>query len=123
MTAIKYMHHVPGRLRIRGHHFHCRGERARKAIAALQAMEGVELVRLSPNAGSLTVHYDPAVHDQAELLAVLEGTGCLHLAAGAQTPRAPGAAERGESVGGLFAKALVGALAQRTATSLIGALL
>jgi copper chaperone CopZ len=123
MTAIKYIHHTPGRLRVKGHHFHCRGERARKAIAALQALPGVELVRLSPNAGSLTVHYDPAVHDQAELLAVLEGTGCLHLTVGAHVQPAPSAAARRESVGGVFAKALVGALAQRTATRLIGALL
>ena len=123
MTAIKYMHHVPGRLRVKGHHFHCRGERARRAVAALQALPGVELVRLSPNAGSLTVHYDPAVHDQAGLLAVLEGTGCLHVAARTHAQPAPTAATGRESMGGAFAKALVGALAQRTATRLIGALL
>jgi copper chaperone CopZ len=123
MTAIKYMHHVPGRLRLKGDHFHCRGERANKAIAALQAMPGVELVRLSRHAGSLTVHYDPVVRDQAELLAVLDETGCLHVAAGTHAQPTPTAATARESMGGVFAKALIGALAQRTATRLIGALL
>jgi hypothetical protein len=40
MTAIKYMHHVPGRLRVKGHHFLFRCERAREAVAALQALVG-----------------------------------------------------------------------------------
>jgi copper chaperone CopZ len=123
MTAVKYLHHTPGRLRIKGQHFNCHGERARKAVATLQAMPGVETVKLNPRAGSLTVHYDPDIQTQAELLAALETAGCLHLAAGAQTraPARPGAPREG--VTDLFGKALVGALAQRTATKLIGALL
>ncbi len=120
MTAIKYMHHTPGRLRIKGAHFKCQGERARKAMAALQAMKGVELVQLNGHAGSLTVHYDPELHTQADLLATLEQAGCLHANAGVHSARA---ATRKEGVTDLFGKALVGALAQRTATKLIGALL
>jgi hypothetical protein len=80
MTAIKYLHHTPGRLRIKGRHFNCHGERARKAVFALQAMPGVDLVKLNAHAGSLTVHYDPAVHSQADLIAALEATGCLQAA-------------------------------------------
>ncbi len=83
MTAVKYLHHTPGRL---------------------------------------TVHYDPAVHTQADLLAVLENAGCLHAAQTVQTTTAKPAATR-EGVAGAFGKALVGVLAQRTATRLIGALL
>lgn len=121
MTAIKYIHHTPGRLRIKGHHFNCHGERARKAVASLQALAGVELVKLNPHAGSLTVHYDPDVHTQAELLAVLETAGCLHAAAAIHAAARPAAPKEG--VAGAFGKALVGVLAQRTATRLIGALL
>jgi hypothetical protein len=126
MTTIKYLHHTPGRLRIKGRHFNCHGERGRKAVFALQAMPGVERVKLNAHAGSLTVHYDPAVHSQADLIAALETTGCLqaaeahahianHLANKSAAPR--------EGVAGAFGKALVGVLAQRTATRLIGALL
>lgn len=120
MTAIKYMHHTPGRLRIKGAHFKCQGERARKAVAALQTMKGVELVQLNGHAGSLTVHYDPDLHTQAELLNALEQAGCLHAEAGIHHPRPTG---QKEGVTDLFGKALMGALAQRTATKLIGALL
>ena len=126
MTAIKYLHHTPGRLRIKGRHFNCHGERARKAVAALQAMPGVDLVKLNAHAGSLTVHYDPAVHSQADVIAALEATGCLHAADAhahvVNNPAAKPAAPR-EGVAGAFGKALVGVLAQRTATRLIGALL
>jgi hypothetical protein len=40
MTAVKYIHYTPGRLRVNGSHFRCRGERARKAVDMLQAMRG-----------------------------------------------------------------------------------
>ena len=125
MTAVKYLHHTPGRLRIKGSHFNCHGERARKAVAALQAMPGVDLVKLNAHAGSLTVQYDPAMHSQADLLDALETAGCLHAAdahAVANNLAAKPAATR-EGVAGAFGKALVGVLAQRTATRLIGALL
>jgi hypothetical protein len=134
MTAIKYLHHTPGRLRIKGRHFNCHGERARKAVFALQAMPGVELVKLNAHAGSLTVHYDPAVHSQAELIAALETTGCLqaaevhaHVASNMGSNMGSNMANKSaaarEGVAGAFGKALVGVLAQRTATRLIGALL
>ena len=93
-VAFVDLHHTPGRLRIKGSHFHCHGERARRAVAALQAMKGVEGVQLNAHAGSLTVHYDPALHTQA-----------------AAKPVAPR-----EGMAGAFGKALVGVLAQRTAT-------
>ena len=121
MTAIKYIHHTPGRLRVKGRHFNCHGDRARKAMASLQALAGVELVKLNPHAGSLTVHYDPDLHTQAELLAVLETAGCLHATAEIHAPVRP--ATPREGVAGAFGKALVGVPAQRTATRLIGALL
>jgi hypothetical protein len=126
MTAIKYLHHTPGRLRIKGRHFNCHGERARKAVFALQAMPGVDLVKLNAHAGSLTVHYDPAVHSQADLIAALEATGCLQAAevhAHVASNLAGKSAASREGVAGTFGKALVGVLAQRTATRLIGALL
>lgn len=126
MTAIKYIHHTPGRLRIKGHHFKCHGEQARKAVAALQAMKGVELVQLNGHAGSLTVHYDTDLHTQADLLSTLEKAGCLHVADVHAASAAHGASRSTvakESVAGVFGKALVGVLAQRTATRLIGALI
>lgn len=121
MNAIKYIHHTPGRLRVKGSHFQCRGDQARKAVAALHALSGVESVRLNAHASSLTVHYDPDRHNQAELLAVLERAGCFHGAVEIHTPVRH--ADPKEGVAGTFGKALVGVLAQRTATRLLGVLL
>ncbi|HNQ03294.1 MAG TPA: hypothetical protein PKH69_01655 [Thiobacillaceae bacterium] len=120
MTAIQYMHHTPGRLRIKGAHFKCRGEQVCKAVAALQAMQGVERVQLNSHAGSLIVHYDPKLHTQDDLLDTLGKAGCLHL--DSSTRHARVVAPR-DGVTQQFGRALVGALAQRTATKLIGALL
>lgn len=123
MTSVKYVHHTPGRLRVRAHHFKKPGAPARQAMALLQAMEGVKSVKLNVHASSLTIHYDPKVYGQSELLAALEAAGCLHLAAGLPARPASGRLISGEGVAGAFGKALVGALAQRTATRVIGVLL
>lgn len=124
MTTIKYLHHVPGRLRIKGSQFHCDGDCARQAVALLQATDGVEEVRVNARAGSLTVLYDPSARTHTELLAALEQAGCLNCAGLPAAPKA-GAVRNGQKtdLAGTFGKALVGALAQRTATRLIGALL
>ncbi|TCJ15539.1 heavy-metal-associated domain-containing protein [Parasulfuritortus cantonensis] len=115
------MHHVPGRLRLKGCHFRRDSATAARAVAGLRALAGVELVKLNHHAGSLTVHYDPARQSQAELLAVLERYGCLNaVAAPAGAGVRPAATD---GLAGTFGKALMGVLAQRTATRLIGVLL
>lgn len=120
MTGIKYMHHVPGRLRVRGCQFSRGGKACRCAMTALQALPGVELVKLNRHAGSLTVHYDPSHQNQAELLAVLNRAGCLDVM---PTSASAGKTAGSDGLAGTFGKALVGVLAQRTASKLIGALL
>ncbi|EIJ33571.1 heavy-metal-associated domain-containing protein [Thiothrix nivea] len=121
MNAIDYMHHTPGRLRLKGRHFNCHGVAARRAVTALEATPGVEEVRFNKHAGSLTVHYDPQQLTQDDLINTLEIAGCIRSPAAVQQHKQPAAS--GEKVSGLFGKALVGALAQRTASHLIGKLL
>jgi hypothetical protein len=111
-----YIHHVPGRLRIRTSTLRCSPARVRAGIAALEALEGVNSVTLNPRAGSLTVLYDPDRRSQHDLLAAVEEAGCLQ---GARQHAAAAAGDVAEA----FGKALVGALVQRTAQSLIAALL
>jgi hypothetical protein len=123
MTAIKYIHQTPGRLRLKGCHFQCHGERARKAVSTLQALPGVERVTLNSHAGSLTVNYDRQALTQHELLAALDATGCLYVAADVQVAPTAHPTTSAEGVAGAFGKALVGVLAQRTVTRIIGALL
>ena len=119
-----YIHHVPGRLRVRTRAFRCSPGRAAEAVARVRALEGVHQATVNADAGSLTVLYDPARRGQGELLAVLEDLGCIGsgravsgAAQGTQDPTFPG----------LIGKAMIGALAQtvvqRSVATLVGALL
>lgn len=115
----QYIHHVPGRIRVRSGAFRCPSERAGQARARLVAMAGVREVRLNPRAGSITIHYDPSLLKHSDLLGVLEDVGCLSGAT-----RSDAAARK---VGEMFGKALVGAVMQkaleRSARTLVGALI
>ncbi len=99
------------------------GETARRAVQALEALAGIEQIRLNPRAGSLTVHYQPARYSHSDLLAILETTGCLHADKPVHSSSPKRVVELPEGVAGVFGKALMGAIAQRIATRLIGALL
>lgn len=113
-----YIHHVPGRLRVRTQSFRCQSSLAATVVGRLSALDGVSDVATNPRAGSITVRYQPGRCTQAELLAVLEESGCI----GARRSAAAGDAQ----VAGLFGKALLGALAQtvaqRSVQTLVGVL-
>lgn len=115
----QYIHHVPGRIRVRSRAFRCRSEKARIAQSRLLGLAGVREVRVNPHAGSATIHYDPTQVSHSELLAALEASGCL----GATTSSDEGARKAGE----MFGKALIGAVVQKTversARALVGALI
>jgi Zn-dependent membrane protease YugP len=114
-----YIHHVPGRLRIRSNSFRCDPVSARLAEGELRATEGVREVRVNSRAGSITVHYDPMNLTQAQILERLEQVGCL----GSTIRADPGASRVHEA----FGKALVGAVMQkaveRSALRLVSVLL
>lgn len=114
-----YIHHVPGRLRIRASSFRCDPIRARQAEEALRLTAGVREVRVNPRASSITVHYDPATLTQVQVLARLEDIGCL-----GGVIRADAGSGR---VHDIIGKALVGALFQkaveRSAAQLVSVLL
>ncbi|MCB2261632.1 MAG: heavy-metal-associated domain-containing protein [Candidatus Thiosymbion ectosymbiont of Robbea hypermnestra] len=115
----QYIHHVPGRIRVRSKAFHCRSRKTRTAESRLLALTGVRQVRVNPHAGSITVYYDSALLKQSDLLCVLEQSGCL------------GTTSHGGEVlhkaGEMFGKALVGAVVQKaveqSARTLVGALI
>lgn len=113
-----YIHHVPGRLRVRTQAFRCQPSRVQQAAQRLRAMEGVGDVEINSAAGSITVRYDPDRCTHRALLAVLEDLGCV------RAPRL--SSSQGGEMAGLFGKALVGALAQtlaqRSVQTLVGVL-
>ncbi len=115
----QYIHSVPGRIRVRARAFRCRSEKARIAQSRLLALAGVREVRINPHAGSITVHYDATQLTHSDLLAALEAYGCL----GSTTSNDQMARKAGE----MFGKALIGAMVQkvveRSARTLVGALI
>jgi len=114
----QYIHHVPGRIRVRSKAFRCYGERANNAQAKLMAMEGVRAVQINQRASSIVVQYDPDVLNRVELFSALEDLGCM-AAVRRDTTHA-------HKVGETFGKALVGAMVQkvveRSACNLVGVL-
>ncbi len=115
----QYIHHVPGRIRVRSRALRCRGEKAQAAERSLAAMTGVESVRINPRAGSITVHYDIDVLRRTDLLAALEEVGCMSAVSRSD--------ESVRKMADTFGKALVGAMMQKaveqSARTLVGALI
>lgn len=102
-----YIHHVPGRLRVRTQAFRCQPSRIQQATRRLRATEGVSDVAINAAAGSITVRYDPDRCTHNALLEVLQDLGCVGARRMGST--------QGSEVAGLFGKALVGALDQTLA--------
>lgn len=115
----QYIHHVPGRMRVRCKAFHCRSEKALAAERRLRALVGVRSVRLNPHARSITVHYDTAALKQSDLLETLRQTGCLNTFGHND--------DVAHKMGEIFSKALVGAVVQKaveqSARTLVGVLI
>jgi len=66
-----YMHHVPGRLRVRAKSLRCNSAARATTLRKLQAQDGIRSVRLNPKAGSVTVFYDVDVMNADQILAFL----------------------------------------------------
>jgi hypothetical protein len=115
----QYIHHVPGRIRVRSKAFQCFGARADTARARLMAMDGIRQVEINQRASSLIVQYDPERVSRAALFATLEDLGCM------AAVRRDNAHLR--KVGETFGKALVGAMVQkaveRSARTLVAAVI
>lgn len=96
-----YIHHVPGRLRVR-----CKSLRFNPArledlghVMALQS--GVTDVTINPNAGSITIQYDVGATGQDQLVETLNAQGCAAETAGRTASKArslPAGAFIGETV-------------------------
>ena len=73
----EYLHHVPGRLRVRSKHFRTNSVSRGTVLRKLRALDGVGSVRLNDKAGSVTVCYDTEVTDQEAIIALLKSCDCL----------------------------------------------
>ena len=64
------VHHVPGRLRLRGPRLEGNAERFDRLRVTLSAAPGVHSVEMRPRTGSVVVHYDPERADPEALVSL-----------------------------------------------------
>jgi hypothetical protein len=74
-----YVHHVPGRLRVKAAGVRD-GRRAAEAVARVRALEGTREVALNPRSGSLVVLYDSARLAPETILDALKAAGLMEVA-------------------------------------------
>ncbi len=72
-----YLHHTPGRLRVRTPELKRNQHRAGAVLELLQDADGVKSVELNPLTGSVTIHYAPSRTDCASLIARLSDRGVV----------------------------------------------
>jgi hypothetical protein len=72
-----YLHHVPGRLRVRIPQLKQRPYRMKKVHEALKDHAGIERIEHRHTTGSVVVRYDPDVLDDTRILSALTHGGLL----------------------------------------------
>lgn len=69
---IDYLHHVPGRLRIRSKVFRYDTTATNMAVKKLHTMAGVDSVRLNQKAACVTICYDTGLINSKQIIECLE---------------------------------------------------
>jgi hypothetical protein len=72
-----YLHHVPGRLRLRARSFKNSEEKAAEIRALCTQLPGIEAIELNTLTGSLLVRYDKASVNAAQILGLLFANGII----------------------------------------------
>lgn len=124
---VEYIHHVPGRIRVKSPLIKKNEANARAAMQLVQSLDGVTSVEVNPVTGSVIVNYDKHVLDPFAMLSTLKLHGYIDSAA-LGTRNEEGALYTAASkVGEAFGKAVFGALVdkaiERSAMALVGALI
>lgn len=120
---VHFIHHVPGRLRVKTATIKGQGMIADRAIAHLGGVEGITSAAANPVTGSIVVNYDAGKTSAERVLESLRQGGYIrepvHVPAG--RPHAgPRIAER---VGDTVLNKLIETLVERSAVALIGAII
>lgn len=121
-----YLHHVPGRLRVRSKALRCDSAARGATLRKLRVLEGVRTVRLNAKAGSVTICYDADVTEPQHILDFLN-TECLRAAPSPMTkPAVPRRASRPDAgltalIGKMALNVLVSKGVNYSLSSLLGA--
>lgn len=120
-----YVHHVPGRLRIRSAAVKRNPEAAAFARQHLSAVAGVLSAEASAVTGSVTLRYDPAAISHHDIFAELRRAGYAHGSPAEEGPAGPESAVNryADVIAEKIAAFVVKKVLERSAVALIGALI
>lgn len=96
-----YVHHVPGRLRVRSKELSCAAKKRTCLLEALRRMDGVHEVAFNEYACSITVRYDNARLQWEKILSAFQEAGCLGARGGERV-----ASSEASNVGQIVSKVL-----------------
>jgi hypothetical protein len=121
-----YLHHVPGRLRIKTPHLKRNEAKAAKVCSLLEAVEGIQTCQVNTITGSAVVTYTPELTSPERILHLLKEYE--YVAAHVSVEKGNGSLARSvdnitENVGKALFGVVVEKALERSALALIGAIL
>lgn len=122
----QYVHHLPGRLRVKCPSLKGNAHSAETVVQLLSAEEGIASCEVNPLTGSVLVHYDESATNAYRMLDLLKRGGHFGADADLRLQDRP-LEETVSGVGKMVSKAVMGALVERvverSAVALVGAIL
>lgn len=116
-----YIHHVPGRLRIKSPHLKRNAQAAHQARQYMEQVDGVLASEVNPVTGSLLIHYDAQRVGAQTLLNSLRGLGYVPPEQGyLPVQQGPNLAQ---TLSDKVVNKLVETVIERSATALIAAII
>ena len=115
-----YIHHVPGRIRVKTPVIKRNGSQAKYIKELLEGTEGVLAIDINIVTGSILINYNPQVEDGETLLGLLRDQDYLHHVL--PTEDQPGL-HFGQKLGEMVVNKIVETMLERSAAALIAALI
>lgn len=123
----QYVHHIPGRLRVKCPLVKGSANHAEAVSQLLSAEEGITSCEVNPITGSVLVRYDESVTTAYRVLDLLKRGGYINPGAHLHSPDSSPEQTAGSAMGKMVSKAVMGALVERvverSAVALVGAIL
>jgi hypothetical protein len=121
--AHHYLHHVPGRLRVKSANLKRNEHHARRVSDYLLGIDGVLQAEVNVLTGSLLIHYDVAAVPKETLLNSLKHLGCLHPHTDVSRPATKNVHPMVQRVSDKVVAKAVEALIERSAVAIVAAIL
>lgn len=120
-----YIHHVPGRLRVRSSFLRRNDIKARTTQAHLTGQNGILSAEVNATTGSLLIHYDTSRIDVQSIFQSLRSLGITHHSTELYRPHTvqTAMAQAADGLTDRFASKLVEAVLERSAVALVAALI